>query len=183
MGHAPTGRAPCGSGRRAPRRARTLAARDAPVDADRTHAAPSLAAALVAGGTVRVTGWPTATTQPGAMVPELLETMGATSSLDGDVLTVTGTGEVRGVDVDLPAAGELAASIAARAARAAGARRRHPPAVLVRRPHVVGWLVALAAIGGGVAALGGGWRSYASTHPGLPPLTPLADAYGWARSV
>ncbi|MFH6688421.1 two-component sensor histidine kinase, partial [Cellulosimicrobium funkei] len=52
--------------------------------------------------------------------------------------------------------------------------------ILVRRPHVVGWLVALAAIGGGVAALGGGWRSYASTHPGLPPLTPLADAYGWA---
>lgn len=52
--------------------------------------------------------------------------------------------------------------------------------ILVRRPHVVGWLVALAGLGGGVAALGGGWRSYASTHPGLPPLTPLADAYGWA---
>ncbi|QJW35014.1 sensor histidine kinase [Cellulosimicrobium protaetiae] len=52
--------------------------------------------------------------------------------------------------------------------------------ILVRRPHVVGWLVALAGIGGGVAALGGAWRSYASTHPGLPPLTPLADAYGWA---
>ncbi|MBN0038838.1 two-component sensor histidine kinase [Cellulosimicrobium cellulans] len=52
--------------------------------------------------------------------------------------------------------------------------------ILVRRPHVVGWLVALAGIGGGVAALGGAWRSYASTHPGLPPLAPLADAYGWA---
>ncbi|MFD4991110.1 sensor histidine kinase [Cellulosimicrobium cellulans] len=52
--------------------------------------------------------------------------------------------------------------------------------ILVRRTHVVGWLVALAGIGGGVAALGGAWRSYASTHPGLPPLAPLADAYGWA---
>ncbi|WP_435737883.1 histidine kinase [Cellulosimicrobium sp. PMB13] len=52
--------------------------------------------------------------------------------------------------------------------------------VLARRPHVVGWLTALAAIGAGVAAFGGGWRSYASTHPALPPLTPLADAYGWA---
>ncbi|MFC8922934.1 sensor histidine kinase [Cellulosimicrobium sp. NPDC057127] len=52
--------------------------------------------------------------------------------------------------------------------------------VLARRPHVVGWLTALAGIGAGVAALGGGWRSYASTHPALPPLTPLADAYGWA---
>ncbi len=52
--------------------------------------------------------------------------------------------------------------------------------VLARRPHVVGWLTALAALGAGVAALGGGWRSYASAHPALPPLTPLADAYGWA---
>ncbi|OLT53185.1 hypothetical protein BJF88_12895 [Cellulosimicrobium sp. CUA-896] len=52
--------------------------------------------------------------------------------------------------------------------------------VLARRPHVVGWLVALAAVGGGVAALGGAWRSYASTHPALPPLSPLTDAYGWA---
>lgn len=52
--------------------------------------------------------------------------------------------------------------------------------VLARRPHVVGWLTALAAVGGGVAALGGGWRSYASTHPALPPLERLADAYGWA---
>ncbi|WP_240666309.1 sensor histidine kinase [Oerskovia turbata] len=52
--------------------------------------------------------------------------------------------------------------------------------ILSRRRHVVGWLVALAGIGGGLAALGGGWRSFASTHPGLPPLEPLAAAYGLA---
>jgi signal transduction histidine kinase len=52
--------------------------------------------------------------------------------------------------------------------------------VLARRPHVVGWLTALAAVGGGVSALGGAWRSYVSTHPGLPPLDGLTSAYGWA---
>lgn len=52
--------------------------------------------------------------------------------------------------------------------------------VLARRPHVVGWLTALAAVGGGVSALGGAWRSYVSTHPGLPPLDGLTAAYGWA---
>lgn len=52
--------------------------------------------------------------------------------------------------------------------------------ILSRRRHVVGWLVSIAGIGGGLAALGGGWRSFASTHPGLPPLEPLAAAYGLA---
>lgn len=52
--------------------------------------------------------------------------------------------------------------------------------VLARRRHPVGWLVALAGVGGGLAATGGGWGAYASTHPGLPPLGPLDDLYGWA---
>ncbi|MET4226015.1 sensor histidine kinase [Oerskovia enterophila] len=52
--------------------------------------------------------------------------------------------------------------------------------ILSRRRHVVGWLVSLAGIGGGLAALGGAWRSFASTHPDLPPLEPLAAAYGLA---
>src|SRR5690606_3187678 len=46
------------------------------------------------------------------------------ASLDGDVLSVTGTGEVRGVDVDLHAAGELAPTIAALAALADSPSRR-----------------------------------------------------------
>ncbi|MCB7135568.1 sensor histidine kinase [Cellulosimicrobium marinum] len=52
--------------------------------------------------------------------------------------------------------------------------------ILARRPHVVGWLTALAGIGGGLAALGGGWLSFSSTHPALPPLDTLAEMYGWA---
>ncbi len=96
----------------------TIAGRDVRVEPDLSNAAPFLAAALVAGGTVTVPGWPVSTTQPGALLPELLERMGGRAELVGDVLAVTGTGEVRGIDVDLRAASELAPTIAALAALA-----------------------------------------------------------------
>src|SRR5659263_647240 len=64
--------------------------------------------AAVAGGTVRVPGWPSRTTQPGVQFTDLLARMGGHVSLDGDVLTVTGDGTVHGLDVDLSEAGELA---------------------------------------------------------------------------
>lgn len=40
--------------------------------------------------------------------------------------------------------------------------------ILSRRGHPVAWLVALAAVGAGVAALGGGWASFAMSHPAAP---------------
>ncbi|WP_051297858.1 sensor histidine kinase [Brevibacterium album] len=43
--------------------------------------------------------------------------------------------------------------------------------VLSRRSHPAVWLIALAAVGGGLAALGGGWASFASSHS-----APAADA-------
>jgi 3-phosphoshikimate 1-carboxyvinyltransferase len=95
-----------------------VAARDVRVEPDLSNAAPFLCAALVAGGTVRVPGWPTTTTQPGALLPDLLEAMGGRSSLADGVLTVTGTGAVHGIDIDLKAAGELTPTIAALAALA-----------------------------------------------------------------
>jgi 3-phosphoshikimate 1-carboxyvinyltransferase len=95
-----------------------IAARDVRVEPDLSNAAPFLAAALVAGGTVAVPGWPGRTTQPGAMVPDLLTRMGGTAERDGDVMRVSGTGEIHGIDVDLRAAGELAPTIAALAALA-----------------------------------------------------------------
>ena len=90
-----------------------VAGRDVRVEPDLSNAAPFLAAALVAGGTVRVPGWPAATTQPGALLPGLLERMGGRASVVGDVLAVTGTGAVHGIDLDLRAASELAPTIAA----------------------------------------------------------------------
>jgi 3-phosphoshikimate 1-carboxyvinyltransferase len=90
-----------------------LAGRDVRVEPDLSNAAPFLCAALAVGGTVRIPGWPAATTQPGGLLPGILERMGGTVRLDGDVLTVTGRGRVHGVDLDLHAAGEIAPTIAA----------------------------------------------------------------------
>lgn len=90
------------------------------VEPDLSNAGPFLAAALVAGGSVSVPGWPSETSQPGALLPEVLERMGAACELDGDVMTVTGTGTVHGIDADLSAAGELTPTIAALCALADG---------------------------------------------------------------
>ena len=119
-----------------------IAARDVRVEPDLSNAAPFLAAALVAGGTVRVPGWPEQTTQPGAMVPGLLEQMGGTATVDGDVLTITGTGEIHGVDVDLHAGGELAPTFAVLAALADSPSRLRGIAHL--RGHETDRLAALA---------------------------------------
>jgi 3-phosphoshikimate 1-carboxyvinyltransferase len=73
---------------------------------------------LVAGGRVTVPDWPQRTTQAGDHMRDLLDAMGAEVSLDRDCLTVTGTGEVFGIDADLGAAGELTPVVAALAALA-----------------------------------------------------------------
>ena len=96
---------------------------DVRVEPDLSNAGPFLAAALVAGGTVRIPGWPKETTQPGAYYPELLTRMGATCTLDGDVMTVTGSGTIRGIDADLSPAGEITPTIAALCALADGPSR------------------------------------------------------------
>ena len=120
-----------------------IAGRDVRVEPDLSNAAPFLCAALVAGGKVRVPGWPAATTQPGGLLPGILERMGATSRLDGDVLSVTGTGTVHGVDLDLHAAGEIAPTIAGLAALADSPTRLRGIAHL--RGHETDRLAALAA--------------------------------------
>lgn len=96
---------------------------DVVVEPDLSNAGPFLAAALAAGGTVRVPHWPTETTQPGALLPDLLGLMGADTDLTDGVLSVTGTGQVRPITVDLSLAGELAPTIAALAALAPGESR------------------------------------------------------------
>ena len=152
-----------------------IAGRDVRVEPDLSNAAPFLCAAVAVGGTVRVPGWPEATTQPGGLLPGILERMGATTSLDGDVLTVTGTGRVRGVDLDLHAAGEIAPTLAALAVLADSPTRLRGIAHL--RGHETDRLAALSAeitrLGGQAEQtadglvitprplVGGVWRSYA----------------------
>lgn len=96
---------------------------DVRVEPDLSNAGPFMAAALAAGGTVRIPGWPAVTTQPGALYPELLERMGGRCVMNGDVMTVTGTGEVRGITADLSPAGEITPTIAALCAIASGPSR------------------------------------------------------------
>jgi 3-phosphoshikimate 1-carboxyvinyltransferase len=93
-----------------------VAGRTVRVEPDLSNAAPFLGAALVVGGQVSVPGWPSRTTQPGALLPDILTDMGGHATLADGVLTVQGDGTVHGVDLDLHAAGELAPTIAALAA-------------------------------------------------------------------
>ena len=152
----------------------SIGARDVDIEPDLSNAAPFLAAAVVTGGTVTITGWPASTTQVGADLADLLPLFGATVSRDGDRLTVTGPERIRAVQLDLTTGGELAPAIVAIAALADG------PSEITGighiRHHETDRLAALAAelngLGGAVTELedglrieprplhGGVWRSY-----------------------
>ncbi|WP_349898566.1 3-phosphoshikimate 1-carboxyvinyltransferase [Parafrigoribacterium soli] len=98
-----------------------IAGIDVDIEPDLSNAGPFLAAALVAGGSVTVTGWPSHTTQVGARMTEILESMGGEVSFveTGEGvgnLTVRGTGAVHGIRLDN--ASELAPTVAALAALA-----------------------------------------------------------------
>ena len=83
---------------------------DVLIEPDLSNAGPFLAAALVTAGRVRVPDWPQHTTQAGDALRDILDGMGADVSLDRSGLTVTGTGEIEGIDVDLHDASELTRS-------------------------------------------------------------------------
>ncbi|MDE0573838.1 3-phosphoshikimate 1-carboxyvinyltransferase [Demequina sp. B12] len=114
----------------------TISLGDVRVEPDLSNAGPFIAAPLVAGGTVRIPGWPSTTTQPGALFPQILERMGATCTLDGDVLSVTAPGlaegQIDGIDADLSPAGEITPTIAALCALA------DAPSVLTGIAHLRG---------------------------------------------
>lgn len=88
------------------------------IEPDLSNAAPFLAAAVVTGGTLTIPHWPQRTTQAGDELQSILALMGAEISLTAAGLTVTGTGDIRGVDLDLHDVGELTPVIAAVAALA-----------------------------------------------------------------
>jgi 3-phosphoshikimate 1-carboxyvinyltransferase len=93
-----------------------VSGRDDVVEPDLSSAAPFLAAAVVTGGEVRVRDWPAASSQPGALLPDLLAAFGGSWRRDGDDLVVSGSGDVVGADVDLRDGGELTPVVAAIAA-------------------------------------------------------------------
>lgn len=83
------------------------------VEPDLSTAAPFVVAPALIGGTVRLEGWPAETTQPGDWLRSLLTELGQEVSLDDGGLTVTGTGHVRGAELDLHEVGELTPVVAA----------------------------------------------------------------------
>lgn len=158
-----------------------IEALDVDIEPDLSNAAPFLAAAIVAGGTVAIEGWPTSTTQVGANLEQLLPRFGATVSREGTALVINGGAGVRG-GAKLPGihtggeieVGELAPTIVAIAALASEPSRITGIGHL--RGHETDRLAALAAeinsLGGAVTELedglviepreltGGLWHSY-----------------------
>jgi len=94
---------------------------DQRIEQDLSNAGPFLAAALATGGTVRIPGWPASTTQVGDLWRTILADMGAAVSLTDGVLTVTGSGEIKGADFDETS--ELAPTVAALCALASSPSR------------------------------------------------------------
>ena len=96
-----------------PVRAGTLA-----VEPDVVNATPFLAAALVTGGTVTISGWPRRTTQPAGHILDLFTRLGGRCETTDGGLAVTGTGTIHGITADLSDVPELASVVAALAALA-----------------------------------------------------------------
>ena len=91
-------------------------AKEIAIEPDLSNAAPFVAAALVTGGSVSVTGWPAHSTQPGALLPDILQAAGAHVGRHGGTLTVRAGSSIRGLDLDLSAASELTPTLVGLAA-------------------------------------------------------------------
>ena len=90
-----------------------LIGQDLVIEPDLSNAAPFMAAAMICGGSVQVSDWPLSTTQPGDQLRSIFTKMGAKVELNAAGLTITGTGKIDGIDIDLGDVGELTPSIAA----------------------------------------------------------------------
>lgn len=132
---------------------------DVTVEPDLSNAAQFLGAAALTGGTVHVPDWPAHTTQAGDRIRDILDLMGASTVRDRSGLTVTGSGTVRGVDVDLHDASELTPVVAALCALATGPSTIRGVAHI--RGHETDRLAALATELGGLGA------GVTQTHDGL----------------
>ncbi len=144
------------------------------IESDLSNAGPFLAAALVAGGNIRIKNWPANTTQVGDEFRKILPRMGAEVEFSEGDLVVSGSGSISGIDIDLSIGGELAPVIAALAALADSPSRISGIAHL--RGHETNRLFALCAeinrIGGNATELpdgikiqpgslhGAKWQSY-----------------------
>jgi 3-phosphoshikimate 1-carboxyvinyltransferase len=155
-----------------------IAPRHWAIEPDLSNAVPFLAAAVVSGGVVRLTGWPRVSTQPADAIIAILEKLGSVVRQSDTYLEVQGSDRgYNGFDVDLHEVGELTPAVAVLAALAKEDSVSRLSGVAHLRGHETDRLAALSAeingLGGHceetpdgllIAAqpLGGGvWRSYA----------------------
>lgn len=155
----------------------SVAARHWDVEPDLSNAVPFLAAGVVSGGTVRVTGWPSPSLQPADTILSILEKMNASATHADTHLEVNGTAHYDGFDVDLRDVGELTPAVAVMAALATAGSVSRLSGVAHLRGHETDRLAALCTeingLGGDCRETadgltitatqmhGGTWRSYA----------------------
>ncbi|WP_066908285.1 3-phosphoshikimate 1-carboxyvinyltransferase [Mycobacterium interjectum] len=158
-------------------RAGAVAARHWEVEPDLTNAVPFLAAAVVTGGSVRITGWPAVSVQPADNILGVLDKLNAVVRQTDSSLEVQGSVHYPGFDVDLRAVGELTPSVAALAALATPGSVSRLTGIAHLRGHETDRLAALSAeinrLGGDCAETPDGlvitatplrpgrWRAYA----------------------
>ncbi|WP_431233226.1 3-phosphoshikimate 1-carboxyvinyltransferase [Mycolicibacterium psychrotolerans] len=154
-----------------------IAARHWDVEPDLSNSVPFLAAGVVTGGAVGITGWPSASVQPADTILSILKLLGSTVHQSDSHLEVQGPQSYDGFEVDLHDVGELAPAVAALAALAAPGSVSRLTGIAHLRGHETDRLAALSAeiggLGGGCAETddglvitatplhGGTWRSYA----------------------
>ncbi|KQB84126.1 3-phosphoshikimate 1-carboxyvinyltransferase [Corynebacterium oculi] len=141
------------------------------IEPDLSNATPFLSAALVTGGTVRIPGWPAATTQAGDAFRRIATQMGGAVIHTPEGLSITGpaTGRLQGIDLDMSEIGELAPTVVALATLAE--TESHLRGIAHLRGHETDRLAALAAE---INALGG---DCTETPDGLR-IRPVPDLHG-----
>lgn len=155
----------------------TVAARHWDIEPDLSNAVPFLAAAVVSGGSVRITGWPAESVQPTETVLGVLRLAKASATQTDSYLEVEGPLEYGGFDVDLHDVGELAPAVAVLAALATPGAVSRLGGIAHLRGHETDRLAALSTEINGLGGRceqtsdgltitaaplhGGTWRSYA----------------------
>jgi 3-phosphoshikimate 1-carboxyvinyltransferase len=147
------------------------------IEPDLSNAVPFLAAAVVSGGSVRITGWPPVSIQPADTILAILEKLGSAVRHSSSYIEVQGAGTYQGFDVDLHDVGELTPAVAALAALAESGSVSQLRGIAHLRGHETDRLAALSTeingLGGQCAETpdglvitarplhGGVWQSYA----------------------
>jgi len=122
-----------------------VTARHWAIEPDLTNAVPFLAAAVVTGGSVRISGWPTTSVQPAEHILDILRKLNTVVTQTDSSLIVEGSGDYTGFEVDLRAVGELTPSVAALAALATPGSVSRLSGIAHLRGHETDRLAALSA--------------------------------------